>query len=149
MQKAQLTATQRDPISANHYVKQPAQSQHTIMNRACKKSNKKQSKISSMPFASKAWPSCTCIQPPTFKKECRQGKANLQTSHAMQRTTQHTEQLASQRVKHTDNSEQHSTHTYTHKHNRKHNSMQAAEHNNPKGTTHSHTERPNISKSAC
>ena len=57
MQKAQLTATQRDPTSANQHVKQPAQGQHTIINRACKESSKKQSKIASMPFASKAWPS--------------------------------------------------------------------------------------------
>ena len=33
----------------------------------------------------------------------------------MQGTTQHTEQLASQRVKHTEKSEQHSTHTNTNK----------------------------------
>ena len=93
-----------------------------------------------MPFASTAWPSCTCIQPPNFIKQthntfaqehamednghiicnsqsikqCRQSSANMPASQAMQRPTQHTEQLASQRAKHTEKSEQHSTHTHTH-----------------------------------
>ena len=72
--------------------------------------------------------------------------ANMPARQAMQRTTHHTEQLAGQRVKHTEKSEQHSTHTHTHKQHRKHNSMQAAGHNNSKGTTHSNTKGPNISK---
>ena len=77
-------------------------------------------------------------------EQCKTSMANMPASQAMQRTTHHTEQLAGQRVKHTEKSEQHSTHT--HKQHMKHNSMQAAGHNNSKGTTHSNTKGPNISK---
>ena len=82
-------------------------------------------------------------------KQCRKnGQHASQPSNAEANTTHRATCKPKGKAHRKIRTAQH-THTHIHQHHRKHNSMQAAEHNNAKGTIHSHTKSLNISKSAC